>query len=76
MPSSYFCQQRKDLLLRYSEATREYSKLVRAVTSRKTIAGREDYLELRAFAEDARRRSEHARSQYEKHIREHGCQAG
>lgn len=73
MQLSASCEDRKALLARYSEATRAYAESVRQLTDRTGTTAREDYLQLRVFAEDARVRSEAARIAYENHVREHRC---
>jgi hypothetical protein len=68
------CKDRKDLFLRYGDATREYSTLVRELTSKTAVIGLDEYEELRASTENARLRSERTRSEYERHVLEHSCQ--
>jgi hypothetical protein len=66
---------RRALLKEYNKRTREYSDLVRASSG--GMSGSEvEYNSKRARIEAARVRALEARTEYEKHVAEHGCLRG
>lgn len=67
------CEEKARLLRVYSFATLDYSRAVMVLHERSGIMSRQNYEEIRAFAEKARGLTEHARAELDRHLIEHGC---
>jgi hypothetical protein len=67
------CEEKRRLINRYGEAVRNYSTTVADLnlTRGKVLKG--EYERLRTLSEQARRTSDKARADLERHVAEHGC---
>jgi hypothetical protein len=57
----------------YSFATADYSRAVLVLHERSGVMTRQEYLDIRAFAEKARDLEGQARAALDRHAAEHGC---
>ena len=67
------CEEKSNLLRVYSFATSDYSRAVMVLHERMRVMSKQDYEEIRAFAEKTRKLADQARAALDKHTAEHGC---
>jgi len=67
------CEDKDRLVRTYSFAASDYGRAVMVLHERTGKLSRQDYQDIRAFAETARQRAEDARAALDKHTAEHGC---
>ena len=70
------CGERDRLSCLYQALTSEYLRTVTVLQERRGVMPKEDYIEIKLAAEQARLRSEQARIDLEQHCRQHGCSDG
>lgn len=67
------CNEKARLLDEYTESVRLYEVAVRALSEARPQAILKDYLRMKEYSEQARKKTELARLVLEKHVSEHGC---
>jgi hypothetical protein len=67
------CRERELLLREYSDATREYSGRIRALTALMAPEKHMEYMLALRLATQSHALAEYARLSYERHVSEHGC---
>jgi hypothetical protein len=67
------CTEKERLECGYSSASRDYSRALAVLQRYAEVMFGDQYQHLRTFVEEARLRCEHARTELEHHITEHGC---
>jgi hypothetical protein len=67
------CSKNARLRREYQIAVADYSRAVLALSERKGMMPRDDYIRIRDFSEKARATAEAARAAMDQHVAEHGC---
>jgi hypothetical protein len=60
----------------WQSAAEIYSKAVAELSRQIGVLSKDDYVNLKGVAEDARRRSTEAQAELEAHVLDHGCDGG
>jgi hypothetical protein len=67
------CEEKSRLARAWSFATQDYLRAVMVLHERLGVMPRQDYREIRTYAEKTRLLAEQARAALDKHTAEHGC---
>ena len=67
------CQAKADLVAKYRTAVNEFNRTVNFLNDRIGKLAKNDYEQIRAWTEKARRKVDQARLNLEQHIAEHHC---
>jgi hypothetical protein len=70
------CEVRLGLLSDYRNATAAYAHSVAELQRKIGLCSKSEYIQLKRQAEESKQETVKAESQLERHVAEHGCEAG
>ena len=68
------CSERNRLLALYKIAASDYSRVVMVLARDSGVMRKDEYMRIKSYSEEARRRAEKARTELDEHVTAHGCE--